>query len=468
MAIGQRWRRAAIRTRPWRPISGLIPSLATGSLTYGHRCQRRRTQRRHARRRRAVPEQQRPLGNTEAVSSIYITRNSYTSTGWAVLRANFRFPGETPHIPASSADSEMRMRCWSAPTMRCPRCLARLRWTPISESRATARRSTPSRVGPRVCSTATTTRGAKKLIGRGRRGTRVQGAIVPRGRTNSSSVWFDEDGTAIVCVLLEDGSTQFLSFAPDGKMTRCASPHRRGFSIAIPGRASCCMPTRTTTKATASTVAGANGHAGVCVRQETFRQTVQEIESGAVNADGAIFLFFRCDGNAMMVAKMGHAFFLFRDGDEVPVELPVNLYTLIGGARSWTAARAGRRQRGQHRRVLGRRLEVDARHRRKALRNHHVVRRLARVDLQHAQSTQRRHLLHQRPGHRPHRRGRRPAVARAVSPCASTATDGERSGANRSQQRRRNPLPIQHQRRGQSHLLYQNGRRRSCWSCRRP
>src|SRR5262249_2342100 len=36
-----------------------------------------------------------PLGETEAVSGLFITRNSYTSTGWTITRANFRFPNET-------------------------------------------------------------------------------------------------------------------------------------------------------------------------------------------------------------------------------------------------------------------------------------------------------------------------------------------------------------------------------------
>src|SRR5262249_30807065 len=35
-----------------------------------------------------------PLGATEATSGLFITRNSYTSTGFAIVRANFRFPND--------------------------------------------------------------------------------------------------------------------------------------------------------------------------------------------------------------------------------------------------------------------------------------------------------------------------------------------------------------------------------------
>src|SRR5207249_7184483 len=31
---------------------------------------------------------------TEAISGLFITRNSYTSTGWAMVRANFRFEND--------------------------------------------------------------------------------------------------------------------------------------------------------------------------------------------------------------------------------------------------------------------------------------------------------------------------------------------------------------------------------------
>src|SRR6185295_19939305 len=73
--------------------------------------------------------------------------------------------------------------------------------------------------------------------------------------------------------------------------------------------------------------------------KKLFDQTIQEIESGTISGAGAITLFFRCDVNAMMVARMGASpadtpYFLFRDGDDIPVELPVNLFTLIGGART--------------------------------------------------------------------------------------------------------------------------------------
>ena len=41
-----------------------------------------------------------PLGGTEAVNGLFITRNSYTSTGFAMVRANFRFPNETTQYTA--------------------------------------------------------------------------------------------------------------------------------------------------------------------------------------------------------------------------------------------------------------------------------------------------------------------------------------------------------------------------------
>src|SRR5262249_7244252 len=69
--------------------------------------------------------------------------------------------------------------------------------------------------------------------------------------------------------------------------------------------------------------------------KKLFNQTIQEIESGTVNATGDVTLFFRGDANAMIVARMGDTpTALFQAGDEIPVELPVNLFTLLAGART--------------------------------------------------------------------------------------------------------------------------------------
>src|SRR2546430_16614907 len=66
-----------------------------------------------------------------------------------------------------------------------------------------------------------------------------------------------------------------------------------------------------------------------------FDQTIQEIESGTVDKQGNLTLMLRGDSSAFMVARMNpEPYILFYEGDQIPVELPVNAFTFIGGART--------------------------------------------------------------------------------------------------------------------------------------
>jgi len=64
-------------------------------------------------------------------------------------------------------------------------------------------------------------------------------------------------------------------------------------------------------------------------------QTTQEIDSGTVHKQRDITLMLRGDATSMLVARMNpEPYILFSDGDEIPVNLPVNAFTFIGGART--------------------------------------------------------------------------------------------------------------------------------------
>ena len=157
-----------------------------------------------------------PLGRNEATSGLFITRNSYTSSGWAAVRANFRFPKNDPQLHGAvsrlgDADEMLVSTKDSLPGTARRRSPS----MPISASPATARRSIPLTSGTARVFYRHDFEGGKKLIGVGDAmlGSKVRSFA--GGRTNSPSVWFDEDGTAIVCALLEDNSLHYLQFAPE-------------------------------------------------------------------------------------------------------------------------------------------------------------------------------------------------------------------------------------------------------------
>ena len=66
-----------------------------------------------------------------------------------------------------------------------------------------------------------------------------------------------------------------------------------------------------------------------------FDQTIQEIESGTVDKQGNITLMLRGDSSALLMTRMNpEPYILFGENDQVPVTLPVNAFTFIGGART--------------------------------------------------------------------------------------------------------------------------------------
>jgi hypothetical protein len=277
-----------------------------------------------------------PLGNTEAVSGLNITRNAHTSTGWTMVRANFRFPSEsvtfTGVFRGIGNPGEMLVSTKDT----------------VSEMPGTFTVDADFGVASDGTAFYSLTSGAtrvffrhdfegrKKLIGVGDAilGSRVRS--FSGGRTNSPSVWFDEDGTAIVCVLLEDNSTHYLSFGPDGKMISLRMTSQAGVLSRHPRQGVLLYGNPYNNKGNGIYLWQGEQLTPVYLfGRRLFDQAIQEVESGTVGGDGSVFLFFRCDGNAMMVAKMGETpFFLFRDGDEVQADLPVNLFSLVPGARN--------------------------------------------------------------------------------------------------------------------------------------
>ncbi len=278
-----------------------------------------------------------PLGETEAVSSLFITRNSYTSDGLALVRANFRFPNETP--------------TYTGIFRKTGKVIESLVSTKDALDEVPSPFSIDGDFGIAADGTAfySVTSGSMRIFYRQNYGTRqkliavgdaVLGSKVrsfPGGRTNSPSVWFDEDGTAIVCALLEDGSLHYLSFGPDGKMKSLRVNSQSGILYRHPKYGALIYANPYNNKGNGAYLWRSDDEiAPVYVfGRRLFDQTIQEIESGTVTGGGETFLFFRGDANPMIVARMGETpAVVFAGGQEIAADLPINLFTLIGGARS--------------------------------------------------------------------------------------------------------------------------------------
>ena len=277
-----------------------------------------------------------PLGKTEATSGLYINRNSLTSTGLKMVRSNFRFPDNPINyvglFRGDVAPNEMLISTQEViPGVASPFNID----TDFGiAANGTAFYSISS--GANRVFFKQDYESRKRLIGVGDTVGTSKVRSFLGGRTNQPATWFDEDGTAIVTVVLEDNTQWYVAFAPDGtsKTLRLTSQIGILWRNSAQGVLLYANPF------------GSRGN-GVYLWQGTtaipvyvlgtklFDQTIQEIESGTMDGSGAITLLLRGDKNALMGVRMGDTpFTLFSDGDNINLDLPVNLFTLIGGART--------------------------------------------------------------------------------------------------------------------------------------
>jgi hypothetical protein len=279
-----------------------------------------------------------PLGNTEAVAGLTITRNSHTSNGLNVVRSSsFRFPNDPINyvgiFRGGTQVNELLISTQETlPGVASPFTIDGDFGISADGSAYYSVTSGSNRVFYRHDA-----EGRKRLIGVG---DPLLGSKVNRFFGNNSanypSVWYDEDGTAMMAVVLDDNTQHFLSFAPDGKMTSLRLTTMNGILYRHPeqGALLYCNPYN-------------NRGSGIYLWKENdlkpvfvlgprvFGQTVQAIESGTVNKLGEVTLMLRGDTNALLMARMGaEPTLLFKDGDEVQADLPVNVFTLVAGART--------------------------------------------------------------------------------------------------------------------------------------
>lgn len=279
-----------------------------------------------------------PLGGAEATSGLFINRNSLTSTGFKMVRAAFRFPNETIGYTGlfrgvKGAD-ELLVSTKDAP------------------DGITAAFSIDTDFGIAGDGTAfySVTSGATRIFYRhdynGRQ--RLIGVGDPvgtskvrsflGGRTNEPATWFDEDGTVLLGVLLEDNTQWYLSFAPDGTQTSLRLTSQTGILWRHPSAGALLYANPFGSQGNGVYLWKPGAATASLVQlfsAKVLGQTVQEFESGTVDVAGNITLMVRGDKNALMVVRMDATpRLLFADGDAVNMELPVNLFTLIGGART--------------------------------------------------------------------------------------------------------------------------------------
>ncbi len=276
-----------------------------------------------------------PLGETEATSGLYITRNSHTSTGWTTVRGNFRYENNTNTYVGLFRGSRL-----------VNEMLVNTRDT-LPEFAGTMTIDTDFGIADNGTAVYSITAGAmrvfykhgfsgrEKLIGIG---DPILNSRVRRflgGRTNVPSFWMDEDGTVVLAVELDDLTQHMVEYAPGGAMRSLRVNSQVGILGRHPSHGTLIFANPFSNQGNGAYLwQGDTVKQQVVVGRTLFDQAIQDVESGTIDRNGDITLMLRGAANPLLVARMTpEPHVLFGAGDEIRADLPVTLFTLIGGAR---------------------------------------------------------------------------------------------------------------------------------------
>ncbi len=276
-----------------------------------------------------------PLGATEGAGSLFINRNSMAGSGQKIVRAAFQFPDETTRYTGlfrgKVAPDELLISTKEVlPAVASPFSIDSDFGIAADGTAFYSVTSGANRIFYKHDFV-----GRTKLLGVGDTVGTSKVRSFLGGRTNQPASWFDEDGTAIIAVLLEDNTQWYVALAPDGTTKTLRLTSQTGILWRSPSQGVLLYANPFGSQGNGVYLwQGATATPVYVLGRKLFDQTIQEIESGTIDADGRITLLLRGDSLTLMAARMGDTpHVLFGEGDAVEIDLPVNLFTLIGGAK---------------------------------------------------------------------------------------------------------------------------------------
>ena len=282
-----------------------------------------------------------PLAGTEATSGLFINRNSMTASGWKVVRANFRFVNTTGTLtglfrgtnglddplintgdklaeipPGFTIDTDFGIAADGTAVYGVTNGAVRVFYRHDYNGRKKLLAT-----GDQIPGVGPATARVRSFVG---------------GRTNAPATWFDEDGTVILCVTLDDNSQWYVNFAPDGVVTSLRLTSQTGILFRDPSQGTLIYANPFNNQGNGVYLWKDGAVKPILLlNRKVFDQTVQDIESGAIDRWGSITLLVRGDTNALLAARMDEKpWLLFQAGDLVTAEAPVDINTLLGGAKA--------------------------------------------------------------------------------------------------------------------------------------
>ncbi len=285
-----------------------------------------------------------PLANTEGATGIFISRNSYTPSGWVMVRATFRFPGTTQTLTGlfrGYGDRITELLAHSGETLPGFTGALNIEGDFGVTDDGVAYYAVSSGAQRVIFKHQQETR--EKLLGVG---DALAGSTVRRflgGRANAPTFFVSERGDVAFALELNDNTQHFVRYTKangatpqtlrqnsvSGILWHNSEAGTLFFGNPFNNLGSGIYVWPNSGNPRPVLIPGRNPVAG---------QTVQDVESGFLAPNGEATLMIRNNVSNMMIVRMlEEPWVIAQHGDRIPVEAPWNMINFVGGARQGPA-----------------------------------------------------------------------------------------------------------------------------------
>jgi len=285
-----------------------------------------------------------PLAGTEATNAIFVSRNSFTPSGWVVVRATFRFPGTTTTLTGLFRGYGERI---SELLVHSGETLPGFSGTLGIDADFGITDDGVAYYGVTAGAQRAFFRHQaerEKLLGVG---DALNGSTVRRflggNRANAPGFFVSERGDVVFALELNDNTQHFVRYtkasggtpqtlrqnAVTGLLWHNSDAGTLIFGNPFNNQGSGIYLWPMSGELRPVLVPGRNPVAG---------QTVQDVESGFVAPNGEVTLMLRTNvSNMMLVRMLEEPWVIAQHGDRLNVEAPWNMINFVGGARQGPA-----------------------------------------------------------------------------------------------------------------------------------
>lgn len=281
-----------------------------------------------------------PLDTTIGTANIAITRNSMTSNGQMLVRATFRFEDDPiTYTGLFRAYNFKIMELLVSTNLRLPEL-------------GTSAFNIDGDFGIADDGTAyyALSLGSNRIIYRHRPSLERErflavnddfaGSTIrrfPGGRGNHPTFWVDESNQLITCVELNNNNTFYVAIDKDGKRDTLQMSGQTGILYHHPQHGTLVHANPFSNRGNGVYLWKPGSelrNVFLYSRPQVGTTSIEDVDSGAINGKGEIFLMGRTNSINMGIVKMGpEPEWMVWSGQDVSVEAPLNLITLIAGGR---------------------------------------------------------------------------------------------------------------------------------------